>query len=131
VNAVKNVTQEFALRFAGEWIAAWNARDLDRILSHYTDDFEMSSPIIVQLMGEPSGTLKGQEAVRNYWAKALARLPDLHFELLDAYVGASSVVIHYRGPRGPSAEVFWFNGEGKVYRAAAHYAEGGETRVEG
>jgi ketosteroid isomerase-like protein len=120
------LTREFAVRFAEEWVAAWNSHDLERILSHYTDDFEMASPIIVQLMGEPSGTLKGKQAVREYWAKALARLPDLRFELIDVYVGAESVVIHYRGPRGASAEAFWFDPEGKVRRAAAHYlkAEG-------
>jgi ketosteroid isomerase-like protein len=115
------VTREFALRFAEEWIAAWNARDLERILSHYTDDFEMSSPVIVRLMGEPSGALRGKAAVRDYWARALARIPDLHFALIDVYTGASSVVIHYDGPRGASAEVFWFNEAGKVYRAGAHY----------
>jgi ketosteroid isomerase-like protein len=46
-----------AIRFAKEWIAAWNAHDLDLILAHYTDDFEMSTPFIAKLSGEPSGTL--------------------------------------------------------------------------
>jgi ketosteroid isomerase-like protein len=32
------VTREFADPFAEEWIAAWNAHDLPRILSHYEDD---------------------------------------------------------------------------------------------
>jgi len=117
------VTREFALRFAEEWIAAWNAHDLERVLSHYTDELEMSSPVIVDLVGEPSGTLKGKPAVRAYWAKALARLPDLHFDLIDAYAGAGSVVVHYKGPRGMSAEVFWFDDGGKVFRAAAHYLD--------
>ena len=118
------LTREFALRFAEEWIASWNSHDLERILSHFTDDFEMSSPVIVEFMGEPSGTLKGKDAVREYWAKALVRVPDMQFELLEVYAGAGSVVIRYRGPRGPSAEAFWFNAEGKVYRAAAHYTKG-------
>jgi hypothetical protein len=77
----RSIDREFALRFAEEWIASWYAHDLGRILSHYTDDFEMSSPLIVQRMDEPSGTLKGKTAVRNYWTRALTRLPDLHFEL--------------------------------------------------
>jgi ketosteroid isomerase-like protein len=38
------MTAEFAAQFAEEWIAAWNSHDLDRILSHYADDFEMASP---------------------------------------------------------------------------------------
>ena len=35
------LTHEFARRFAEEWIAAWNAHDLERILAHYTDDFDV------------------------------------------------------------------------------------------
>jgi hypothetical protein len=42
----------FAERFAKEWVAAWNSHDLELILAHYEDDFEMSSPIITALVGE-------------------------------------------------------------------------------
>jgi hypothetical protein len=69
------LTPDLAQHFAQEWIAAWNSHDLEEILSHYTDDFEMSSPLIVQLMGEASGTLRWKPAVRVYWSKALARCP--------------------------------------------------------
>ena len=57
---------KFAAGFAAEWIAAWNAHDLQRVLSHYTDDFEMTSPKIVQIAGEPSGRLVGKAAVGAY-----------------------------------------------------------------
>jgi ketosteroid isomerase-like protein len=40
------ITREFASHLSDEWIASWNNRDLDRILSHYTDHIEMSSPHI-------------------------------------------------------------------------------------
>ena len=43
-----SLTREFAHQFAEDWIAVWNSHDLEAILSHYTDDFEMSSPLIVQ-----------------------------------------------------------------------------------
>lgn len=113
--------RKFAEHFAAEWIAAWNSHDLAHILAHYTEDFEMSSPVIAQLAGEASGRLKGKAAIGAYWAKALERLPQLHFELLDTLVGADSVTLYYKGPRGLGAEVFFFNPEGKVFRAAAHY----------
>jgi ketosteroid isomerase-like protein len=58
------VDKSFADHFAADWIESWNSHDLGRILSHYTDDFEMSSPLIVQLAGQPSGKLKGKEAIR-------------------------------------------------------------------
>ena len=111
----------FADHFAADWIDSWNTHDLDRILSHYTDDFEMSSPVIIKVAGEPSGTLQGKEAVGSYWAKALQLIPDLHFELITTLVGVDSITLYYQGARGLSAEVFHFNQDGKVTRAYAHY----------
>jgi ketosteroid isomerase-like protein len=115
------LSKEFADRFAAEWIAAWNARDLDRILAHYAEDFEMSSPYIVQLLGELSGTFRGKAAVGRYWQRALERAPALHFELADTLVGVDSLTLYYRGPRGMAAEVLRFNAAGLVSQASAHY----------
>lgn len=111
----------FAARFAEEWIQAWNSHDLDRVLSHYADTFEMVSPVIVQITGESSGRLIGKPAVRAYWSKAFQLIPDLRFELIATLVGVDSVTVHYKGHRGLAAEVFTF-ANGKVVKAAAHYA---------
>ncbi|MBS64306.1 nuclear transport factor 2 family protein [Salinisphaera sp.] len=110
-----------AQAFAQAWLAAWNAHDLDGILAHYEDDFEMSSPAISRLTGEASGRLKGKAAVGEYWAGALEKFPDLHFELLHVLWGADSVTLIYEGVLGLSAEVFHFSPSGKVARAFAHY----------
>ncbi len=115
------VTREFGERFAREWISAWNAHDLDQVLSHYAEGFTMSSPFIAQIAGESSGTLSGKPAVRAYWSAALARMPDLRFELVLSLVGVDSVTIYYRGVRGMAAEVFLFGQDGLVTRAMAHY----------
>ena len=116
------ITRDFADRFADEWIAAWNAHDLPRVLSHYEDDFEMASPLIVEIAGEPSGVLRGKEKVGPYWEKALQRAPDLHFEKLGVFVGARSWAIHYLNQKGRlSVENFEFSDRGLVTRAAAHH----------
>lgn len=69
---VSMIEKAFVDHFAADWIDSWNKHDLGRILSHYADDFEMSSPVIVKVVGEPSGTLKGKEAVGAYWASGLS-----------------------------------------------------------
>jgi SnoaL-like domain len=115
------LTAEQAEEFAQEWIAAWNSHDLGRILSHYEDDFEMSSPVIAQVMEEPSGRLKGKQLIAIYWGKALQRYPGLFFEKLHVLAGVDSVTIIYNGVRGLSAEVFHFTVSGKVSSAYAHY----------
>lgn len=115
--------QVFAEHFASDWIDSWNTHDLDRILSHYTDDFEMSSPVIIQVTGEPSGTLKGKDVVAAYWGKAIQLIPDLKFELQSILIGVQSITLYYKGARGRlAAEVFHFNNDQKVFKAFAHYA---------
>ncbi len=113
--------KHLALKFAEEWIAAWNAHDLQRILSHYEDEFEMSSPAITKLTGEASGMLKGKKAVGTYWADALEKYPRLHFKLLNVLCGVNSVALVYEGVLGLSTEVFHFAPSGKVIQAFAHY----------
>jgi ketosteroid isomerase-like protein len=85
-----------AHEFAKEWIATWNSHDLDKILSHYSNDFEITSPFIKSFVSPPADTLRGKPAIRDYWAIALARVPDLRFELYDATEGVSSVTLYYK-----------------------------------
>jgi hypothetical protein len=116
------IDKPFAEAFARDWIDAWNGHDLERILSHYAESFELSSPVIREMMGEPSGTLKGKAAVRAYWAKALTLIPDLRFELITTLIGVNSITLYYWGTRGLAAEVFHFGPDRKVISAYAHYA---------
>ncbi len=115
------MNKEQAEKFAKEWIDAWNSHDLNQILSHYDDDFAMSSPAIIKLTGEPSGILRGKAAVGEYWSGALEKFPDLVFTLLHTLCGANSVALIYRGVLGLSNEVFHFGENGKVIRAYAYY----------
>lgn len=117
------IEKDFAEEFTKEWIEAWNSHDLDRVLSHYSDQFEMSSPKIIQIAGEPAGTLRGKKAIGNYWAKALSLVPDLRFELISLLIGVNSLTLTCNGPQGRmAAEVFHFGPDHKVIRAYAHYA---------
>jgi len=49
------VTRDEAWKLAEQWIAAWNARDLDLILAHYEDAIELTSPAAAQLLGTADG----------------------------------------------------------------------------
>ncbi|HEX8237349.1 MAG TPA: nuclear transport factor 2 family protein [Abditibacteriaceae bacterium] len=118
------ISESEAQEFALDWVEAWNSHDLNRVLSHYTDNFEMSSPFIVGFTGGSSGTLKGKAQVGAYWQSALQRIPDLHFEILEIFTGVSSITIYYRAVLEKLAtEVFFFDESGKVYKAVAHYNE--------
>jgi ketosteroid isomerase-like protein len=109
-------------KFAKEWIESWNSHDLDRILSHYSDNFEITTPMIKVALGIETGTLKGKENIRHYWEAALKKVPDLHFELKEVTGGVGSIALFYKSVLGKMAiEVMFFNDDGKVNKAIAHY----------
>jgi len=114
----------WARTFAEEWIAAWNSHDLERIFAHYSDDFEMSSPLIVERMNEPNGVLKGKERVRPYWQLGLSATPPVRFELVDVFAGVDSITIYYRSvARKMAAEVLIFNDRHEVVKGISHYGQ--------
>jgi len=90
------MTEAEAQDFAHEWISAWNSHDLDRILSHYAENVEVTSPLVEAVLGPGQVTVRGKPALRVYWGKALARYPDLRFVLYRAYAGPRSLVLHYQ-----------------------------------
>ena len=111
-----------AKAFAEAWVAAWNAHDLERILSHYRDDVEIITPMIKMSLGIDTGSLVGKAAIANYWRAALEKMPDLHFELLDVCTGVNSIAVYYKSVMDKLAiEVMEFDGEGKVERVVVHY----------
>lgn len=111
-----------AKQFAQSWIKSWNSHNLEDILTHYADDIEITTPMIKMAGGIDSGSLKGKELVREYWKKALQKIPDLHFELYEVTAGINSVALYYKSVMNKNAiEVMFFNTEGKVNRMFAFY----------
>ena len=106
-----------------EWVAAWNSHDLDRVLALYSDNFEMTSDIIPTLGFDVSGTLRGKENVRAYWAKGLSMMTKpLRFELIDTYVSPDSMVVFYQNERGRKiCEYLRLNAEGKITQGSANH----------
>jgi SnoaL-like domain len=112
--------------FEHEWIGAWNAHDIDRILSHYRDDVRFVSPFAARF-GAPHGVVRGLPALRDYFERGLASYPALRFEPLAALGGIGSIALYYRSVEHREAiEVMELDARGQVRRVAAHYgsAEG-------
>ena len=115
------VSPDQVAAFEREWIDAWNAHDLDRILSHYRDDVRFVSPFAAGA-GARRGEIRGLSALRGYFELALASFPELHFQPITALGGIGSIALHYRSVEDREAiEVMELDARGQVRRAAAHY----------
>jgi ketosteroid isomerase-like protein len=71
------MTPDDARARGAEWAKAWNARDIDTVLAHFTDDVTFLSPIAAEVVGTPE--LRGKTALRAYWKQGLAGIRRLHF----------------------------------------------------
>lgn len=112
-----------AQTFAKEWLDAWNAHDLERVLAHYADDVELVSPRAAQVVPQSGGVIRGKPALRAYWTAALGRAPTLSFELIDVFTTVSGATILYRNHRGQRVtETFLWNADGKVVRTVVAHA---------
>ncbi len=104
--------------FAKDWEAGWNSHDLDRILSHYSEDIVFRSHKAVRLVG--GGEIRGKAALRAYWSQALELQPDLRFHVQDVFHGHGMLVITYENHKLVlAAETLRFGPDGLVVEASA------------
>lgn len=116
------VTRDEAWKLANDWVAAWNARDLDAIMAHYEDAVELSSPVAARLLGTSDGKVAGKANLRAYFQRGLEAYPELHFHLEDVLWGVASVVLYYTNQKGTrTAEYMELSPAGKVARVVANY----------
>ena len=91
-------------------------------MSHYAEDVVLVSPVAARILNDPSGTVKGKDALRAYFKKGLEAYPNLKFDLLDTMWGLSSVVLYYVNQKGTkTGEFMELDSNGKVVRVVANY----------
>jgi ketosteroid isomerase-like protein len=105
-----------------QWVEAWNSRDLERVLTLYAEEAEMTSDRIPALGFDASGTVRDKASLRAYWSKALTLFPNLHFTLIDTYVSPDSVVVFYQNERGNKiCEYLRLDEAGKIRQGSANH----------
>ena len=72
----------------------------------YSPEIVFQTPTVIDTLGIPDGRVSGATALREHFQRGLERLPDLHFELEQIYVGVRSLAMTYRWADGtPVAEL--------------------------
>ena len=117
------MTRDEAWSLANHWVAAWNAHDLELIMTHYDDAIELTSPVAAQLFGTSGGKVVGKASLRTYFQRGLEAYPELRFHLEDVLWGVNSVVLYYTNQKGSrTGEFMELSAIGKVARVVAHYS---------
>ena len=119
------ITIEFAKQFSENWTRDWNSHNLEKILSHYSDDFTIESPLALKRLPETNGIVIGKDNVKKYWSIGLKSNSNLHFEIINLLIGVNSITIYYlnTATNKKSAELMIFNDNKKVIKAIVNYSE--------
>jgi ketosteroid isomerase-like protein len=118
------LTEDSARNLASHWIRAWNAHDLDEIMSHYAEDVVLISPVAAGILRDPSGAMTGKDALRAYFKMGLDVYPNLKFDLIEVMWGGSSVILYYKNQKGgKTGEFMEIDLYGKVVRVVANYTD--------
>jgi ketosteroid isomerase-like protein len=115
-------TEMDKIAFSSRWQETCNSHDLDRIANLYSEDVVFKSPRVLSVSNEASGTLRGREAVREYWKRILERRPDLAFDIGAVYGGVDSIALEYRVGVIHGIEFMTLNAEGLISFAVGNDA---------
>lgn len=86
-----NQTQQTGIR----WFEAFNAKNLENLLSLYDDDATHYSPKLKARQPETNGLIEGKEALRAWWQEAFTNLPSLHYKVTSLTANESRVFMEY------------------------------------
>lgn len=83
------------LHIAEKWFEAFNAHDLEGLLSLYAEDARHFSPKLKKLRPETKGEVVGKAALRSWWKDAFDRLPSLRYEPGHSIADEMAVFLEY------------------------------------
>ena len=89
------MSAEKNLSIAMLWFEAFNAHNLEKLLSLYDDEAEHFSPKLKMRHPETNGLVTGKEALRTWWKDALDRLPSLHYKVTSLTSNEDRVFMEY------------------------------------
>jgi len=94
------MTYDDAEAHAKDWIEAWNVHDLERILSHYSQDVVFEAETVKARWKKADGKLRGIAELRKHFALGLELAPNLKFHLEQVFLAPSGYAILYQRDNG-------------------------------
>ena len=90
------MTPEKNLSIAHLWFEAFNAHNLEKLLSLYDDEAQHYSPKLKIRQPETKGLVTGKDALRSWWKDSFDRLPTLHYKVTSLTSNSDRVFMEYK-----------------------------------
>jgi hypothetical protein len=117
------LNRDDATAAAEDWIAAWNAHDLDAILEHYAENVVFRADTVVARWNREDGTLRNKAELREHFRLGLERASNLHFTLREVLTCPDGYAVVYVRENGNVViDAVELDDDGNAARVHAYYA---------
>jgi ketosteroid isomerase-like protein len=107
--------------FAERWVSEWNRKDVEGVLTHFSDDVIFASPRARAIVG--SCRVEGKAGLKEYWTRAISRVQTIHFTLDHVISDGDRMGIVYvaeiDGRRMRAVEFLKFGDDGLIHEGEA------------
>ena len=114
-------TQADSREFAERWVSEWNRKDVEAMLTHFSDDVVFASPRAQAILG--ASRVEGKTKLREYWTRAISRVQTIHFALDHVIREGDRMGIVYvaeiDGRRMRAVEFLKFGDDGLIHEGEA------------
>ncbi|NMH27140.1 nuclear transport factor 2 family protein [Flavobacterium silvaticum] len=77
------------------WMEAFNAKDIEALLSLYDDNAQHYSPKLKVREPQTNGLIIGKTAMRNWWQGAFDNMPTLFYKVISLTANENRVFMEY------------------------------------
>ncbi|MFI6517519.1 nuclear transport factor 2 family protein [Spirillospora sp. NPDC050679] len=109
---------------ADQWLAAWEARDLDAIMACYSEEVDFAATTVVTRWDRPDGRLRSKAELRHHFERGLGLAPELRFVEEAFLTSPGGYALLYRRENGNRAlDVVELDQHGRAARVRAFYEQ--------
>jgi len=116
-------TEIDARAYAKQWISDWNRKDVEGVLSHFSETVRFASSRAKTVLG--ASRVEGKSKLREYWSTAISRMQTICFTLDYLIKDGDRIAIVYigeiDGKRFRAVEFLAFGEDGLVREGEAMY----------
>ena len=89
------MSTEKNLSIAHLWFTAFNAHNLEKLLSLYDENAEHYSPKLNLKFPDTKGLISGKDELQSWWQSAFDTIPTLHYRVTSLTADANRVFMEY------------------------------------
>ncbi|MBK8684664.1 MAG: nuclear transport factor 2 family protein [Bacteroidetes bacterium] len=90
------IAEQTALELIERMFSSWNKQDMESLMPLFTEDIELVSNKVMDLLPDANGKIKGRKVLHTYWSALMQLYPHFQFRLKRLIVEGRVIIVYYK-----------------------------------